>query len=188
MCRWAVTVIAWMLPVLAHGQALPVSFDLTPYAGGISPDKPWHARGTAPLYGLAMGTELSALWQLELDVNDATLSDRTDAAHSSLYGGALTVSRVFNRDGWCAPFVSFGAGLTRYVPPANLGISGRTEFMAEPGIGAFVSLWRSADRRRSLALRPAVSLRWTHGWAHAPGNPVDPLYAIGLTYTQRWGR
>ena len=47
--------------------------------------------------------------------------------------------------------------------------------------GAIVKLWESAEGTSTLALRPDVKVRWTHGWANAPGNPVDILYAVGLT-------
>jgi hypothetical protein len=171
-------------PFAAHAQNLPADYALTPYLGGISPDKPWQARGAAALYGFALGVGLSPGWLLEFDLNQALLSDRGDPGHSSLYGGALNVSWLFNRSGRIAPLLSFGAGFTRYVPPSGTALQERTEFMAQPGLGALLTLWRSPDGRRSIALRPQLTLRWTHGWAHAPGNPVDPLYVIGLTYQQ----
>jgi hypothetical protein len=184
MRRFILTALLLGAPVAVQAQSAPATFDLNPYIGGISPDKPWRARGSAPLYGFDLGIGLIPSWRLEFDLNQATLSDRSDPGHSSLYGGALSVSYLLNPAGRLAPFVAFGAGLTRYVPPSGIGVQERSEFMAQPGIGALLRLWRSADARRSLALRPQVSLRWTHGWAHAPGNPVDPLYVIGLTYTQ----
>jgi hypothetical protein len=44
-------------------------------------------------------------------------------------------------------------------------------------------VWESSDAADTLALRPDIKTRWTHGWAHAPGNPVDVLYALGLTFS-----
>jgi hypothetical protein len=44
-------------------------------------------------------------------------------------------------------------------------------------------VWQSPHGAGSLALRPDIKARWTHGWAHAPGNPVDVLYTLGLTFS-----
>jgi hypothetical protein len=55
--------------------------------------------------------------------------------------------------------------------------------MWQAGGGTLVRLWAPADGASSLALRPEIRVRWTHGWAHAPGNPVDPLYALGLMFS-----
>jgi hypothetical protein len=55
--------------------------------------------------------------------------------------------------------------------------------MAQPGFGAIIKVWQSTDGSGSLALRPDIKVRWTHGWAHAPGNPVDVLYVLGLTFS-----
>jgi hypothetical protein len=55
--------------------------------------------------------------------------------------------------------------------------------MAQPGLGAFIKVWQSPHGAGSLALRPDIKARWTHGWAHAPGNPVDVLYTLGLTFS-----
>jgi hypothetical protein len=156
---------------------------LNAFAGGISPDKPWGASGHAALYGLDLGVTLAHGWNAELDLNRANLNDRLGAQDSRLEGGALQLLRVFNRGARFAPYVSLGAGLTHEAPGAGSGLMNHTEFMVQPGIGALVGLWERADGSVSLALRPEIEARWTHGWAHAPGNPVDPLYGLGLTVT-----
>jgi hypothetical protein len=154
---------------------------LNAFAGGISPDKPWGASGHAALYGLDLGVSLATGWNAELDLNRANLTDRLGSQESRLGGSALQVLRVFNRGARFAPYVSLGAGLTHEAPGAGSGVVSHTEFMVQPGIGALVRLWARVDGSASLALRPNIEVRWTHGWAHAPGNPVDPLYALGLT-------
>lgn len=63
------------------------------------------------------------------------------------------------------------------------GFTGSISERLQPGAGVMIRLWESADGSRRLALRPDIKVRWTHGWAHAPGNPVDPLYVLGLTYS-----
>jgi len=161
----------------AHAQAY-----LSPYIGGIIPDKPWRASGGAPLVGLDIGMELSRDWSAELDLNGAPLTDRSGMGHTGLYGGALALVRVFSRPARLAPYLSLGLGLTHNDASSQTGLEGHTELMIEPGIGAFIGIWESADRSRRLALRPDIKVRWTHGWAHAPGNPVDPLYGLGLTF------
>lgn len=153
-----------------------------PYLGGITPDKPWGAKGSTALYGLDIGTNFSATWSAELDLNGARLSDRVGSGHSGLYGGALDLLRVFNRGGVVAPYLSIGAGVAHAAPPSGTGLESRTEFMAQPGFGAIIKAWESVDGSRSFALRPDIKARWTHGWAHAPGNPVDVLYVLGLTF------
>ena len=67
--------------------------------------------------------------------------------------------------------------------PSATGLETRTEFMAQPGLGVIIKVWESADGSGSCALRPDIKARWTHGWAHAPGNPVDALYVLGLTFS-----
>jgi hypothetical protein len=85
--------------------------------------------------------------------------------------------------GWIWSYLLIGAGLTRDVPPAEVALVSRTEFTVQPGIGAMLRVWESPDGSRSLALRPDIKVRWTHGWAHAPGNPVDRLYMLGVTFS-----
>jgi hypothetical protein len=168
--------------LLAQQPPQDPSLYLSPYAGGLTPDKPWHARGTGALLGLELGVNLSAAWSAELDLNGARLPDRFDSGHTALYGASLDALRIFNRGGRFAPYVLLGAGLTRDEPPAGASLLPRTEFMMLTGAGAMVTLWRSSDGASAVALRPELRVRWTHGWAHAPGNPVDPLYGLGITY------
>jgi Outer membrane protein beta-barrel domain len=156
---------------------------LNAFAGGITPDKPWGASGRATLYGFDLGVNLADAWSAELDLSRANLSDRLGSQDSRLEGGALQVLRVFDRGAWFAPYVSLGAGLTHEAAGANSGVVSHTEFMVQPGIGAFLRIWERADGAASLALRPDIKARWTHGWAHAPGNPVDPMYVLGVTAT-----
>jgi hypothetical protein len=158
------------------------------YAGGTTPDKPWHATGAGAVYGLDSGADLSAQWSVGLDFSAAPLRDRTASGDDALYGAALEVLRVFERGARFAPYVSLGSGLTSYAPATGAGLEPRTEFMMQPGAGVIVRIWESGDGSRSLALRPDIRLRWTHGWAHAPGNPVDPYYVLGLTYSFGAGR
>jgi hypothetical protein len=173
------------LPVSAQSSG---SWYVNPYLGAITPDKPWHAAGTGAVYGLDVGTDLSAAWSAELDWSAAPLRDRTTSGDDALYDVALAALRVFGRDARFAPYVSLGSGLAHFAPVGGAGLEPRTEFMVQPGAGVIVRIWESADGSRSLALRPEVKVRWTHGWAHAPGNPVDPLYALGFTYSFGRGR
>jgi len=166
-------------PVLAAGDA--VQWYLNTGVGGVTPDKPWGGAGSAALYELDFGVHLSPAWSAELALNGAALDDRFGPGDIGLYGAALDALRVFNRAGAFAPYVSLGAGATHVAPPSEAGPGTRTEFMVQPGVGALTRLWQSADGSWSLALRPDVKARWTHGWAHAPGNPVDVLYVLGLT-------
>jgi len=156
---------------------------VNPSIGGITPDKPWGGTGGAVLYGLDVGTHLSSAWSAEISLNGAPLNDRFEPGHIWLYGGALNVLRVFERGAAVAPYVSLGAGATHVAPPSPTPLESRTEFMVQPGFGAIVQLWQSSGGGRSLALRPDIKVRWTHGWAHAPGNPVDILYVLGLTFS-----
>jgi hypothetical protein len=170
--------LSMALPARAEGAD---QWYLNAFAGGISPDKPWGASGHAALYGLDLGVSLADGWNAELDLNRADLSDRRGAHDSRLESGALQLLRVFNRPARFAPYASLGAGLTHEAPGAGSGLVSHTEFMLQPGMGALIGLWERADGSVSLALRPDIRVRWTHGWAHAPGNPVDPLYGLGLT-------
>ena len=170
----------WCVSLPAGAQAAGEWY-LNAYGGGITPDKPWGASGHGVLYGLDLGMNIADAWQAELDLNQATLNDRLGSHQSRLEAGALQLLRVFGRGARFAPFVSLGAGLNHEAPGAGSGVMSHTEFMVQPGIGALVRLWERADGSVSLALRPDITVRWTHGWAHAPGNPVDPLYALGLT-------
>jgi Outer membrane protein beta-barrel domain len=167
-------------PLAALAQARPDSWYVNAEVGGIIPDKPWGARGSAPLFGLDLGRSLSGGWSTELDLTYARLDDRRGSDHSSLEGAALQALRVFDFGARVLPYVSLGAGITHEAPGAGSGLLARTEFMAQPGLGALLGLWDA--RGAGLALRAEFEARWTHGWAHAPGNPVDPLYSLGLTY------
>jgi Outer membrane protein beta-barrel domain len=181
--QFLVQLLLLCLPLTAHAQDAAADWYLNPYLGGITPDKPWGGKGAAALYGVDIGTNLSAAWSAELDLNAARLSDRVGSGHTGLYGGALDLLRVFNRGARFAPYLMLGAGVTDAAPPSGAGLQRRTEFMMQPGVGAIIKLWEGADGSGTLALRPAIEARWTHGWAHAPGNPVDVLYALGVTYS-----
>ena len=184
MKRWFLVQLLFLCaPFTAHAQDEAGDWYFNPYLGGIAPDKPWGGKGGSALYGVDIGTILSPAWSAEVDLNGARLSDRFGSGHTGLYGGALDLLRVFNRGGGFAPYLSLGAGITHAAPPAGAGLQSRMEFMMQPGLGAIIKLWESADGSGTLALRPAVEARWTHGWAHAPGNPVDFLYALGLTFS-----
>jgi hypothetical protein len=168
-------------PLASHAQAAPDSWYLGADVGGIIPDKPWGARGSAPLFGVDIGRSLARGWSAELDLSYAQLDDRRGGGHSSLEGAGLQLVRIFDTGTRFAPYVSLGGGLTHEAPGVGSGLVSRTEFMVQPGLGALVRLWDTRDG--SLGLRGAIEARWTHGWAHAPGNPVDPIYALGLTYS-----
>lgn len=171
-------------PLTALGEEDEVGrWYLNPYAGGITPDKPWGAKGGSVLYGLDVGMNFAPAWSAELDVNGAPLRDRFRPGDIWLYGGALDLLRVFRRDARLQPYASFGVGLTHVAPPSGIALESRTEFMAQPGGGAIIRLWTSGNGSHSLALRPDIKVRWTHGWAHAPGNPVDILYVLGLKFS-----
>jgi len=168
-------------PLVGRADDRAASWYLNPYAGGITPDKPWGSKGSAALYGLDVGLHLSPAWSAELDLNYAPLSDRFGSGPIELYAGALEVLRTFTFNRVLAPYVSLGTGVTHLAPPSAIALESRTEFMVQPGVGALVNLWESGDRSRAVSLRPDIKVRWTHGWAHAPGNPVDLLYVLGLT-------
>ena len=183
-----VSLLVLCLPRTAPAQDEVGHWYLNSYFGGITPDKPWGGKGSTALYGLDIGADFSPAWSAELDLNGARLSDRSGSGHTGLYGGAMELLRVFNRGGGFAPYLSIGTGATHDAPPSGTGLESRTEFMAQPGFGAFIKMWESADGSGCVALRPDIKVRWTHGWAHAPGNPVDVLYVLGLTFSFATGR
>jgi len=151
--------------------------------GALTPDKPWGAQGSGPLVGLDIGQLLAPSWSAELDLSDARLEDRSGASHSSLEGAALQGLRRFRADARFTPFVSLGAGAIHEAAGIGSRAGSRTEFMVQPGGGAVLRLMDGGGGSSGhLALRADLKVRWTHGWAHAPGNPVDPLYTLGLTY------
>jgi hypothetical protein len=182
-CVWRLSLLLLCAPLAALAQDEAASWYVSPSLGGITPDKPWGGNGSAALYGLDIGTRFSPDWSAELDLNDARLTDRVGSGHSSLSAGALELLRVFNGGRVFAPYLSIGAGVTHAAPPPGIGLENRTEFMAQPGLGAIIKVWQSPRGAGSLALRSDIKARWTHGWAHAPGNPVDVLYTLGLTFS-----
>jgi len=167
----------------ASAQAMASSWYVSAGLGGLTPDKPWGAKGAAPLIGLDVGEILTPVWSGELDLSDARLDDRSGGNHSSLEGAALQGLRRFRAGARLTPYLSLGAGATHETPGAGSRLESRTEFMVQPGLGALIRV-KDVGRGGSghLALRADVKVRWTHGWAHAPGNPVDPLYTLGLSY------
>jgi Outer membrane protein beta-barrel domain len=167
-------------PLAAVAQATPDCWYLGVDAGGIIPDKPWGARGSAPLFGFDLGRSFAGGWSTELQLTYAPLEDRRGSGHSSLETAGLKALRVFDTGTRFSPYVSLGAGVTHEAPGSGSGLLSRSEFMVQPGVGTIVTLLETRGGR--LALRVDVGTRWTHGWAHAPGNPVDPYYTVGLTY------
>ena len=109
------------------------------------------------------------------------LRDRADSGRSNLYAIALAALRVFNRGDLARAVPVARVGATCFAPAAHSALASRTEFMWQAGGGALLRLWAPAHGVSFLALRPEIRVRWTHGWAHAPGNPVDPLCGLGLT-------
>ena len=157
---------------------------INPYFGGISPDKTWAGSTNSQLLsGIDVGKNLSAAWTVELDFNYASLTNQLGAGggHVNLWGASLDALRVWNRRSRFAPYIVLGAGATGESPPAGLGLTSRTGFMAQGGVGAFIKLWENSDASQSFLLRPDVKTRWTD--AHA--SPVDLLYVLGFTLT--WG-
>lgn len=184
MKRYICGALLAALPLAAYAGDEADHWYLNPYAGGITPDKLWGGNGATFLYGLDIGKNFGANWAAELDLNGSNFNDRFDSGHVGLYGAALDGLRVWNRAGRFAPYIDLGAGVTHAVPPGSTGLSSRTDFMAQGGVGAFIKLWENADASRSLALRPDVKARWTN----VSGNPVDFLYVLGLTFTFGPGR
>jgi hypothetical protein len=167
-------------PIAVIAQTAPDCWYLAADAGGVIPDKPWGARGSAPLFGVDFGRSFSAGWSSELDLTYAPLDDRRGGAHSGLEAAGLQVLRIFRTADRLMPYVSLGAGTVHETPGSGSGLVSHTEFIMQPGFGALVRLLET--RNGQLALRANFTARWTHGWAHAPGNPVDPYYTLGLTY------
>jgi hypothetical protein len=178
--RTLASLIVSCAPFAVFAQTAPDCWYVAADAGGIIPDKPWGARGSAPLFGLDFGRSLSRGWSTELDLTYARLDDRRGGSHSRLEAAGLQVLRGFGTGTPVIPYVSLGAGTTHEAPGSGSGLVDRTEFMVQPGLGALVRLLQT--RSGQLALRVSFTARWTHGWAHAPGNPVDPYYTLGLTY------
>jgi hypothetical protein len=178
--RALVGLFVFCAPLAAVAQTTPDSWYVGADAGGIIPDKPWGARGSAPLFGLEFGRSLSGGWSTELALTYAPLEDRRSRGHNSLEAAGLQVLRRFSTGTRVVPYVLLGGGATHVAPASGSGLVSRTEFMMQPGLGALVSLLET--RNGQLALRANFAARWTHGWAHAPGNPVDPYYTLGLTY------
>jgi hypothetical protein len=173
-------VLVFGAPLAAVAQTTPDCWYLGADAGSIIPDKPWGARGSAPLFGFDFGRSLPGGWSTELDITDAPLDDRRGGGHSSLESAGLQALRVFGTGTRVFPYVSFAIGGTHEATGSGSGLVSHTEFMMQPGLGALVHLLETGTGK--LALRAGFETRWTHGWAHAPGNPVDPYYTLGLTY------
>ena len=181
-------VLVELLLMLASAAALAGDeaghWYINPYVGGISPDKTWAGSTNSQLlYGIDVGHNLSAAWTLELDFNYASLSNHLGpgGGHVNLWGGALDALRVWNRQSRFAPYIVLGVGAAGEHPPAGLGLTSHTDFMAQGGVGALIKLWENTDASQSFSLRPDVRARWTD----AHGNPVDFLYVLGFTLT--WG-
>jgi OOP family OmpA-OmpF porin len=157
---------------------------INPYAGGISPDKTWAGSTTSRLLsGIDVGNNLSALWTVELDFNYASLSSHLGpgGGHVNLWGASLDALRVWSRFSRFAPYIVLGVGAAGDRPPTGLGLTSRTDFMAQGGVGAFIRLWENSDASQSFSLRPDLKARWTD----THGNPIDFLYVLGFTLT--WG-
>jgi OmpA-OmpF porin, OOP family len=177
MRRFMLGLLMAVAPFVALAGDEVGHFYLDPYAGGITPDNYWQTTGTKPLYGLALGYNLSPEWTTELNFNGARLADRYDSGHLGLYGLSLDALRVWNRAGRFAPYISIGAGVSRAEP--TLG-SNHDALLAEAGVGAFVKLWENGDASRSLALKPDVKARFDR---FGQSGPVDYLYTLGLVFT-----
>ncbi|HEX8783952.1 MAG TPA: outer membrane beta-barrel protein, partial [Steroidobacteraceae bacterium] len=149
---------------------------LNPYVGGVTPDAEWATTGKKIMYGFDLGKNLSKAWSVELDLNGSRLSYRYGDGHVGLYSGAFDALRVFNRGSTFAPYLSLGVGAIHDSPPDGVGLSSRTEFMAQGGLGAFIKLWENSTGSRTIFLRPDLKARWSH----VTGNPVDFLYVLGF--------
>jgi OOP family OmpA-OmpF porin len=152
---------------------------LNPYVGGVTPDAEWATTGKKIMYGFDLGKNLSKAWSVELDLNGSALTYRYGDGHVRLFGGAFDALRVFNRGSTFAPYLSLGVGAIHDSPPDGFGLSSRTEFMAQGGIGAFIRLWQNSNGSRTIFLRPDLKARWSR----VSGNPVDFLYVLGFTAT-----
>jgi OmpA-OmpF porin, OOP family len=179
MRRFGFLLLVLFSPLTAFAQGEPEHWYVSPYAGAVAPDAEWAATGSKALYGLDIGKNFGRDFSVELDLNGANLDYRYGPGHVGLYGAALDGLFVFNRGGVFSPYSVFGLGATRGSPPSGEGLSNRTDFMAQAGVGAFIRLYENPAGTFSFSLRPDVKARWTD----APGNPVDALYELGFTFS-----
>jgi OmpA-OmpF porin, OOP family len=179
MRRCCLSLLVLLAPLVAFAQGEPDHWYVSPYVGAIAPDAEWGSTGSKVLYGLDIGRNFGRYWAAELDLNGSSLDYRYGPGHVGLYGAALDGLFVFNRGHVFAPYLVLGVGATRASPPSGQGLSNRTDFMTQAGVGAFIRLYENPAGTFSFSLRPDVKARWTD----APGNPVDALYELGFTFS-----
>ena len=151
---------------------------VSPQVGGISPDYKRQLANEDWLYGIAIGRELSPVFNLEFNANGARIINRTDSHYYSGYGYSLDLLALANRDGRVSPYVSVGAGVLRDdFGPAP----GSTNFMAEAGVGLMWTLWRNASNTSSFALRPDIKARFDD--PGRDGHLVDYFATLGLQFS-----
>ena len=177
-------------------------FYVNPYAGGITPDRPWLATGSQADFGLDLGYNFSPAWSAEFDFNYARLKYRyVTGDHVTVDHGAVNGLRVFNRGGVFSPYLLLGVGALHNSSPAGLAnqvfLSSGTNFMAQGGVGAFIRLWENSDASATFSLRPEARARWTDTsvrYLNSAGdlihasNPVDFIYVLGFTFSFGPGR
>lgn len=146
-----------------------------PYGGGIAPDSDWNLHD-GWVGGLALGNQFSKDWAAEINLNTARLGDEKDSGHSRLSAGSLDLLRIFNRDTLFAPYLSLGAGATRW----DLNLGTHDHFMMQGGVGAFIKLWENADASSSFSLRPDFKLR---GDDFGQSGRTDLLYTLGFVFS-----
>jgi len=179
MRRFLLALLLLGAPLYASAGDEDGHWYVDPYIGGITPDTDWAGTAKSRLaFGAAVGKNFTPNVSAELDFNHARLTDRFDPGHAKLDAGALNVLGVFNRNAVFAPYGLLGAGLL-HESSGNPLFSGRTGFMAQAGVGAFIKLWENANASQSFSLRPDIRVRWTT----ITSSPVDVLYVLGFVFS-----
>ncbi|MEO7773495.1 MAG: OmpA family protein [Steroidobacteraceae bacterium] len=167
---------AALLPALAVAADDVGHWYMTPSVGGVSVDD---RRGIADkdwLYGLHVGRNFSQAFSAELSFDQSHVKGNGPPG-INLWSGAVDFLGVVGRDRRFAPYALVGVGA---LHTDRKLASDATDLMAEAGVGAFATLWRSGDGARSLQLRPEFKVRFSDAGAD---RLRDYVATLGLQYT-----
>jgi OmpA-OmpF porin, OOP family len=150
---------------------------LTPKVGGTFTDHDRNLVDNDLHYGLAIGKEINDRWNLEVNglMSSHEISNTNfDLELSSL---SLDVLRVFNRNGRFAPYITGGVGVIK--DKLSPGPS-QNDFMAQAGLGAFITAWKSSDGSHAFRIQPEAKYRSDD--VGGAGHMDDVLVSIGLQF------
>jgi OmpA-OmpF porin, OOP family len=172
-----VAIWASLLPVVACAADDVGHWYVTPAVGGVSVDNRRAVADKDWLYSLRFGKNFSQAFSAELSFDYSHVRG-VGPPGISLWGGAVDLLGVLGRNKAFSPYAVVGLGASRtdrkLQPHA-------TDLMAEAGVGAFATLWRSGDGARSLQLRPELKARWSDDASSQKLR--DYVGTLGLQYT-----